>query len=388
VKHVEAARAVEVVAPGALRALAEEWNALYARMDAPNLFLTHAWVCHWAEHFGDDKLLVLARRDGGGRLAGAALFHLDGRRASTLPNDHTFLPAVLHGRGDEAPLGPFLAALRRRGVRSLRLEHVPASAAFAAELQRAEAGRWVHVTRFTSHEHAVDVSGTFEQYLATRDKKVRQELKRKKKKLEREKPGTTLQRKDAPADTDAVFAAIDAVEADCWKSAESGRIASRPVVLRHYREAFRRWAARGAARAYFLGPPESAAAFVLGIVEGGVFYALKTSYRGSLHQLSPGQVLFTSLIEALCRDPAVSRLELLGEHQRWKAELASESREVCDYFLYPRNLPNLAYSTAFTHLRPVARALLARALTEARRLRAHPLVKRFEARVRQRPSGD
>jgi CelD/BcsL family acetyltransferase involved in cellulose biosynthesis len=88
------------------------------------------------------------------------------------------------------------------------------------------------------------------------------------------------------------------------------------------------------------------------------YYALKTSYRLSYREYSPGLVLFATVIETLFEEKEeVTSLEFLGSDARWKEEFSNHQEDFCTLELYPRGLKSLSYSMLYLYVRPLAKRL-------------------------------
>src|SRR5208337_1843481 len=56
--------------------LGVEWDGLFQRADAENIFLSFGWMSTWWKHFGKGQLAVIAVRDADGRLVAVAPFYV------------------------------------------------------------------------------------------------------------------------------------------------------------------------------------------------------------------------------------------------------------------------------------------------------------------------
>jgi CelD/BcsL family acetyltransferase involved in cellulose biosynthesis len=56
--------------------LGAEWDDLFARANAENIFLSFGWMSTWWKHFGKGQLAVIAVRDAAGRMIGIAPFYI------------------------------------------------------------------------------------------------------------------------------------------------------------------------------------------------------------------------------------------------------------------------------------------------------------------------
>jgi CelD/BcsL family acetyltransferase involved in cellulose biosynthesis len=293
----------------AFRAARADWDALYARSGVSHLFLTWEWLDAWIAHLSHGFVALLERPRRGAPPRAATIF--DAREAHSWAwlTERSYRPGVLAEPGVAHPLRPFLLHAARH-LRTACLARSPADAGFRAELDRALGPlRAFVVPRDTIPSHVVATTWSYEAYLASRPSKVRQEIKRKDKKIAAELRGLELV-DVAPAD---VIDVVERVERDSWKAGAATAIISHEDERAFYRTVAALATPRTRARTFALVEPAGPIAFLLGVQHDDVYYALKTSYREDHAALSPGQVLFARLIARFCdHDATVARLELLG----------------------------------------------------------------------------
>ena len=366
--------------------LRTDWDALYAASGESNPFLTWEWLALWTAHLGERGFVAMLHRPRRGAPADAAVV-FDGAHGDRWcsVSEHSYRAGVLHLPDVRAPLRPFLvhALGHARNVRRVCLHRSPDTAEFRSELDAALGPlRFLAVDRESVASRLVDLPATYDAYLASRDKKVRSELRRKDRQLAAELPGAKLVELPASAGGAGALALVTHVEADSWKAESATAIVSNPREREFYAAVFQLATPRTRGRLFSLDGAAGPIAFVIGVQHDDVFYALKTSYRQDHQQLSPGQVLFARLIERFCQaGSGVRQIELLGVDQRWKRELATAHRDERTLEIHrpdPRGLVTaLAYASA-PHLR-------AAAAHDPRVARVLALAKRVHARIRPSP---
>src|SRR5690606_30866852 len=146
-----------------------------------------------------------------------------------------------------------------------------------ASLERDAEGRYDVVPRWTFPMHAVDTSTSFEAYLDTRRGKVRSELKRKNRRFSKELGDDELVAL-GPGDAASAVEAIREIERASWKDQTDTAIVSSEVELRFYEAVLALDEGGAEARTYLLLGEGRPRAFVLGVVYGDCYHALKTSY--------------------------------------------------------------------------------------------------------------
>lgn len=195
-------------------------------------------------------------------------------------------------------------------------------------------------------------------YLGTRPSDVRSELHRKRRKIENALPGVRLSAYDGSSDVEEVFLKIADIERDSWKLNARTAIICSPDETGFYKGvlSFNEVNSRG--RAFFLEHEGTPLAFVIGVVHGQRFYALKTSYKKQFSSLSPGQVLFYRLIEHFINGGGVREIELLGSDARWKQELATRERRLVNIELLEKSLSSAVYIFARRRVLPFLRNIV------------------------------
>ena len=333
------------------------WEQLYSEAASPNIFRSHRWLSCWLRHFAAPGVTALLQWEQPQvKLRAAALFRADQHNWSWIESQHSDYPGVLHRIGNDTPLTPLLSYIEHNyDVRRIDLVDSPADAAFERQLKHASGSSWCLLEFASRPLRFLDLPGSFADYLQTRPSKVRHELKRKVRRFERDSGGDTFSCFTDTADLDTVFAAISEIESDSWKAATQTSIGCSDQESAFYRDVFQTYAQESALRAYVLKRNGQPVAYVLGIVQDGIYYALKTSYRQAFAKLSPGLVLFARAIDDLCNErPDLNRIELLGNDSRWKKELGSGENHVRSYRLLRAGPSARLQAFAHTTLRPAA----------------------------------
>lgn len=364
-----------------LRAIEPEWSRLVAEVPAPELFSTPEWITSWLDAFwvGQPIRFLLARD--AGRLVGLAPLLVDGegmfccRNALALPiSAISWRGEILHAdESADAVLDAFLTHLDDRGSFRLNLGRVAADSATAQSLRRiAKSRRLWTVWRGDHRTPLIRLPGTLDEYLESRSKHVRHELRRKRKKLEKAATVTVhvAQRAD---EMDAAFEHVRTVEANSWKGEAQTSFLEAPFAEQFYRDLFAKTVDRGWVRVYLMSVDGRPAAHLFGMVFRNRYYAFNASFDTALGTYSPGSVLMLHGIEDLCGEQ-LDLLDLMGSEYRWKNELATDLQDHVNVCIFPHFVcscgPNWAVDQ---HAKPFARrhlpglVRLKRTLVERRR---------------------
>jgi CelD/BcsL family acetyltransferase involved in cellulose biosynthesis len=181
--------------PEAFTALAAEWNSLLHHSSTDVPFLTLEWQSIWWEHFSySDPLLVCAFRDEAGTLCGIApLFRnceTGKRELNTLgcADVSDYLDMIVAPGCEQAVFAALLDAVSAPGVPewdAIDLCNIPEASPTRQVLPAlAQARGWRAETSVQAVCPIVHLPATWDDYLATLDKKERHELRRKMRRAE------------------------------------------------------------------------------------------------------------------------------------------------------------------------------------------------------------
>jgi hypothetical protein len=336
-----------------------EWDKLYMMSGASNLFLTHRWLVNWVKHFGKDRWVVIVERlRDENDFSAAGIFQITEGGIGFIDTLYSHFPGILHEKGRPAPLKEIVQYLRRtHSAPAIHLVESAKEDSSLAEIKAAAGMRWQILEKNEHMMRSIAIQGDFESYLNTKNKKLRHELERKNRKME--KGGVTeLRCFEKPWELEELFKVIEDVENDSWKCKTGTAIISSESEQGFYKSVFKLYSGISAAKGYVLYHKNTPVTYVLGVVFEGKYYALKTSFKESVSNLSPGTVLFFRVVEKLNSDgTSISRVELLGGDARWKNELCTDAGSYCTYVLYPMRPLALLYVTGYKYLRPIIKRL-------------------------------
>jgi len=330
--------------------LAEEWDSLADRAGAPP-WARPGWVDAWWRAFGSGELDVLTVSSPEGLLAGVLPLARRLGRAAAPVNWHSPEAPVV---GDADALAAKLFAGRPR---SAMLRYLPESA-LGAVRAAALGSRYRLLERVGERSPYVEISGSFEDYLATLDRHHVKETLRRRRRLEGE--GTVeFSVEDGRERLDELLAEGLPVEASGWKRESGTAIDSQPDTLAFYTE-IARWAAeRGILRLAFLRLDGRAIAFELALEDNGVYAILKGGFDVELRKFGPGGLITHDELQRAF-ELGLRRYEFLGTDEPYKTAWtpAVHERRVLQAFA-PTPL-GMADRAAYIYGRPLARRLLRR----------------------------
>lgn len=333
------------------------WAALESAGACPGLFGTRVWVSAWARQFGDavSPLVIVSRSDG--ELVGMAVLFVEQNGRVVFPVNFLsprgeFLGG---GAGADALAGALVKLVASSGGRAL-LRGLPADSPTLSALRRALPGSGVPTAERPGRVSPyIDIEGSWEDFLATRPRKVTHEWERKGRKLDAA-GRVTVARFEGGTPTDRLIDEFIAVESRSWKERNGTSIGARGVET-FYHEMARGLAETGAFRPFWVEIDGEMIAFLLGAVHGGTYFAMKTSYDAKYAALSPGVRLFAEAVRQAF-GAGLARFDFLGQRARWKDEWANAWREHVDVSLYEKGLRGAVARAVDVRVRPAVRAMM------------------------------
>jgi len=195
----------------------------------------------------------------------------------------------------------------------------------------------------------LSLGGDWSSVLAGRSANFRSDLKRKQKRATQ--AGATFRVLKEPSDVPQALAAMYAIETHSWKESSGTSITTQAHSRNFYDVFLPKAAERGWLHCVLLELEGTPAAFDMGVLHGGKYYMLKTSYDQAWQDVSPGFVLRAHVIEQLCM-MGVTEHDFLGDPEPWKLRWTDEIRKHWNLYLYNTRRPaaNL-YSAAVRLLR-------------------------------------
>jgi CelD/BcsL family acetyltransferase involved in cellulose biosynthesis len=334
--------------------LAPEWDALADRTTAPP-FLRPGWVAAFSTAFRVRGLEILAvRREG--RLVAVVPVQHEGGVVRSLTNWHT--PEFAFVAEDDRAVEELAAAVFDVGTRRVALQFLnPASADFVACRERASDRGHRVIVRTLERPPYVRIEGDWEAYESGVDGKVRRDLRRRLRLLEKEGE-VSIEVLDGTENLEELFTEGFALEASGWKGEQGTAVISQPDTRSFYAE-IARWAAgRGWLRFAFLRLDGRALAFQCGLEDGGTHYFLKGGFDRTFHRFSPGKLLVAAMVERAFRE-GLDVFDFGGEEEPFKLEWANGRRELVFFQGFAPSFVGLMDWTAFAYGRPLAKRALA-----------------------------
>lgn len=305
--------------------LIEAWDALALAVGAP-VFARPGWLTAWGGAFGRTAALRALTVHRGGALVGVLPVTTGPLALHTPVNSETAMIAPV--AADEEAAGELAERLLARRTGHVDLDAVLAEDPVTSAV-RAAAGRdgvpVLEATRCSSPY--VETGGDAADFPKRLSKNRRHGLKRLQKRLA--EAGEVVFEVAEGRDGDLAGRLREGLrlEAREWKLSAGSAILSRPARVAFY-TAGARWAAEaGVLRLAFLRLDGRAIAFGYCLQQGRLLHFLKLGMDDEHAKLGPGMMITKHLIDYAFAQPEVTELDLLGENESYKADLASGVRE-------------------------------------------------------------
>ena len=336
------------------RGLVSAWAELEEAGACPTLFVSLAWIGVWARHFTAGAAPTVLVGYQGGVPVGLTPLFTRSRGPAELPVNFLALRAeflLAEGSPDDF-VAAALTYLRGRGL-SLVLRNLPRESPSRGSLERtARRSGYLMGERASRLTPFVDTTGTWDDYLSGVPKKRVTRWQRRVRKLEQQ-AGMAVRRFDSDVGVDDLIDRFIEADSRSWREERGTSISGRGLSA-FYKEMWAALAEKGWLRPYWVEHEDRVAAFVLGAVHRGTYYALKTAYDEAYSSLSPGTCLFYEVIGDAFR-AGLSRVDFLGEPARWKGEWATGHQAHVSVELHPANLGGLLKHVARSRVRPLVR---------------------------------
>jgi CelD/BcsL family acetyltransferase involved in cellulose biosynthesis len=300
---------------------AGEWDELADSAQAPP-FLRPGWIAAWLRAFGGGELQTIEVRRGGELAAILPMVQQRGRLRAPA-NWHTPMFGPL-GTDPEARLEVVARAFEQPAP-VIEMNLVEGDDKELESIARAarEAGRST-LARCVANSPYIPLESDFAEYERGLSRNRRKALRRHRRKLEDE-GAVQFEVHDGRTDLDGLIAEVFAVEAAGWKGRNGTAMSSHPQTARFYTDVAR-WAAdRGWLRLALLRLDGRPIACDFALEQGGVWYTLKAGYNEEFRSFGPGALLLADEIAHCCEQPGLSRMDLLGHADPFKASWTTQS---------------------------------------------------------------
>jgi CelD/BcsL family acetyltransferase involved in cellulose biosynthesis len=331
-----------------------EWDELADRVQAPP-FLHSGWIAAWLRAFGGGELRTIEARREGELVALLPMLRQRSRLCSPA-NWHTPMFGPLSV--DAAARDEVVARVFDQSSALVDLSFLDGDGNELESIVRAarEAGRPT-VARPVAQSLFIDVDTEIGEYEQCLSRNRRKALRRHRRNLEAEGE-VGFEVHDGSTGLDELIAEVFAVEASGWKGKAGTAMSSTPATASFYTDVAR-WAAdRGWLRLALLRLDGRPIACDFALEQGGAWYTLKAGYDEEFRSFGPGALLLFDEVAHCCESPDVSRIELLGHEDDFKASWTTEGSprtSVSAFTRSPAGLVRWMAATSLERARPSLR---------------------------------
>ncbi len=174
----------------------------------------------------------------------------------------------------------------------------------------------------------LELTGNFDEYWAARGKNLKQNLRRQRKRLERDAVSI---RCEVLANADVMKPAVDRycdIECRGWKSEMGTALTRDSVQARFYGALMERYALLGAARVFELYFGEQLVAIDLCLCRDDTLIVLKTTHDEHVQQMSPSMLLKQEMIRLGYESGEFRCVEFYGKAMDWHRRLTDDLRRM------------------------------------------------------------
>lgn len=189
------------------------------------------------------------------------------------------------------------------------------------------------------------IDRTWNEFLATRDKKFRYKYRKRQASLSSGE--LSLQRVQTVDQVERLIDAMLSIESRSWKAAYGYDLASKSSELAYYRVLLPELALRGELAAFLLFERDTAIAFSLCWHADGWVGQMKTSFDERYGQHSPGAIVVDASVQ-FAFDVGAREFDFLGHTDRHKSAWTKSTRKHHDYFIFSHRLRAKALRLAGT----------------------------------------
>jgi CelD/BcsL family acetyltransferase involved in cellulose biosynthesis len=305
-----------------------EWAGLIAQTPNAIPFVTPTWQRVWLEHFRAERnVRVLTARDGE-RLIGVAPFLCEGDRAEFVGHYSIcdYMDVVVTPGFEAAFFASIAGALADGGAKTIELRGLRHSSPTLEGMTAAATALGFAAAREDEAlSPAVQLPGTWDEYLDTLSKKDRHELRRK------------LRRLDSAGGDVALKVVTEAAEAATGldtlfhlmriSSHHKEEFLARPGMETFFRAMTAAMAAEGMLRFYFLTFDGEAVASVMNFDLGGTLYMYNSGYDPAYSHYAVGLMSKTLLIKDAIENGRTC-VDFLRGDESYKHDLGGKDQQV------------------------------------------------------------
>ncbi|MBB3021696.1 hypothetical protein FHR70_004801 [Microvirga lupini] len=324
-------------------ACAQDWDLAVAQTPYASIHARHFWLKHWLETVGRGRELAFRLMYDNDGVLGCAAWIVERKSFRLFSIPYLSLAGgpmskrtqvILSRRQEEAAAAMLkdLSHLKWWWLDPERIhDNDPLLRSFPSSSVVIDA-----VERVSYMLPRVTTETRWDDYLKARSRKFRKQRKRG-------HQDQLLSIRNYPQDFVSVDQFIDAIAAiahSSWAFREGTSIVSTESEWKFWQGVLREAAAQGTLHASCAFNEERPIAFIFGILEHGILYALKTAFAEAGAQVGAGRFAFSALIQSAMSHPGISTVDLdfITSHGDYKAGWATQLETVKSYYAFRQGL--------------------------------------------------
>jgi CelD/BcsL family acetyltransferase involved in cellulose biosynthesis len=330
--------------------LKEAWDNLVASAAVEHPFVTHEWIRTWWESFGGTRTLHIVVVREGNTVVGIApmleetdrLYGFKLRKLTFIWNTHVpRCDFIVEGRRLDVyrTLWDYIAAQARRWD-LLLLPQLPEGSPTLTSLKELAAASGFLVGMWSSDSAPfVEISGTWEEYLASLPRKHRSNLfsiTARLSLLGKVQLENLMADKDDAGVLEAGLEEGFQIEAAAWQAATGTPLLCDARIRTFYSRLARTPGVRDSLRLHFLRVGDKRIAFDLSIRHANAMYVIKGGCLPEYANYSPVNILASMNLENCFRE-GLRRYDFLGKEEEWKSRWSRRALSHHWMFVYPNN---------------------------------------------------
>lgn len=327
------------------RSIRDDWDEFMDRCFPENYAKSHAWLSAFWEthHAGQLALIYIQRAPGGGKIVAAAPLVI--KKENFGGFRVRLLQALGRGIGcDDFLLGPdahqtvqaVFADLDSRQAWDVTMLRRVSHTRFQNELMAASQAMDCNTEIVASTEHLVNLPQTYQEYLASRTSKFRNNLKNATKRLEME--GVVSVKILSPfSQSDQALTLCEKVAKKSWQFKSGKSHFNTYSSSSFYANLSKTGRGTGGEEFVVLLLGNMPVAFMLGCKRGRTYHLVDTAYNEEYRNISVGRVLLCKTIERLIENGDVDCFNLEGDGE-YKNHYANEAMTAHQVTIYRRSV--------------------------------------------------
>lgn len=350
----------------ALKELEVQWRALHEASVRPDISLSPDWLIPWyiasessvTPHvlgiFKNDKLLVVAPMHS--VLESFRITTLSALRSSAngySPSGGVVVSAHATPK-DQCKAMQLLS--EESNFELFRVYKLPQNEAESLCTIASESRRFRSGMEAVMSTPIIELTGNWEEYLATRSRSHRKSMRRKVKRIEKQAK-VELVVSVLKSCKDPLFAEIVRISERSWKKKEGADLRTDVFAKNFLRELLGRQASRRNIKIWLLKVDGLAIAYELHVESGGTIYPIRADYDMAYSHLSPGQVLLQMVLKSLFEDPSALCYDSCADDYEYLRNWAHYSTHFYTVDMFSTTLkPSLVYLVKY-RLLPACRRI-------------------------------